>query len=764
MRDVFYFDYSQKFLYFADVKRMCAIYIIMCIAVAGMSARTGERGKLSPLVHRAMMRYSTNSASAKGKSRCVPAVTAFVKTTDADGGQLLLDYGCTVLAHIGDIYIASIPADRLGGMVGCTSIQRIEAGPRRTVLLDTMSIIVNAEPVYSGENLPQAYTGEGVVVGLEDIGFDLTHPTFYDDAMTEYRIKRFWDFLSEDTVGSTMYVGAEYTSEDAILAYARSRDGSLETHGTHTLGIAAGSGCGYAYRGMAYDSDICLVSNAVTSDTIFISDDDLYKFTSATDALGFKYIFDYADETGKPCVISFSEGSHQGFDEEEELFYETLDNMVGAGRILVASAGNEGIYKTYFRKEQGTESCGTFIRSYVPYLYMKMQSEQTFDIRLTLYDGTSTQTVVINSDDILAADSADIEYALERDAVYADTVTFNGQTYCIEACGYTSVYDESKHAYELYVEGTENIGQSTPLSVEVMGIDADVEVYKSTGYFIENSYDTSLNAGEYTHSIYSPGCAPAVICVGATSYRTSYTNHNGVSINIDYGTGGEIAGYSSVGPSYSGLLKPDVVAPGTNILSSCSSYYIENTDNADYMNYVTEFFTHGGRTYGWSGNIGTSMSTPVVAGAIALWLQANPSLTPNDIRDVFSRTCTQYDAAMEYPNNSYGYGEIDVYAGLLDVLGLTAISDISVQQPQTAKMYINTEGDLEIIFAEVPARPFSVSVYTTAGVKVLYGDIQTSSSCKYTIDMSHLTAGVYAVQITGSDPGITGSSLVRKPL
>lgn len=748
------------------MRKLVVISLLTSIVVFCMAERTSE-SRLSPMVRYAMRQYACRGVSlcsltnAKGKHVETPAITAFVKTDD-DGANTLQAYGCTVLATFGDIHITSIPIDRLSSLSSCEGVRRIEAGARRTALLDTTAIIVNTNPVYAGEGLPQAYTGDGVVVGLEDVGFDLTHPNFYNEDLTEYRIKRFWDFLSEDTVGSSMYVGAEYTDEEAILTYAHSRDGYIESHGTHTLGIATGSGYDYPYRGIAYDSDICLVSNAVTSDTVFITDDDLYKYTSATDALGFKYIFDYADEVGKPCVISFSEGSHQGFDEEEQLFYETLESMVGEGRILVASAGNEGFYKTYFRKEQNTASSGTFIRSYVPYAYVKMQAEQAFDIQLTFYSGTSTSTLVINTDDILTADSADIEYALERDVVYADTVTFNGQTYYIEACGYTSIYDSSKHAYELYVEGTENIGQSTPMSLEVVGEDADVEVYKSTGYFVENSYDASLNAGEYSHSIYSPGSAPAVICVGATAWREANTNYNGEKIGTDYGSNGERASYSSIGPTCSGLTKPDVVAPGTNVISSYSSYYIENDDNKNAMNGITDFFTFNDRTYGWYSNIGTSMSTPVVAGAIALWLQADPTLTPDDIRGIFARTCRQYDTTIDYPNNYYGYGEIDVYAGLLDVLGLTAINNISTSQPQGAKIVMNAAGQIAITFAEIPTSPFSISIYTIAGMLMAERTIQPTASNEYIVDVPHLSAGVYAVQINGGSNASTGSMLIRK--
>lgn len=62
------------------------------------------------------------------------------------------------------------------------------------------------------------------------------------------------------------------------------------------------------------------------------------------------------------------------------------------------------------------------------------------------------------------------------------------------------------------------------------------------------------------------------------------------------------------------------------------------------------------------------MSSPVVAGAIALWLQADPTLSPSDCLCIFAKTCRHYDATLTYPNNLYGYGEIDVTAGLEEVL------------------------------------------------------------------------------------------------
>ena len=784
-----------------------AIYIIMCMLVvpavfgySGLSAAgqdDGNRTSMSPYVRQAVRKNlrrkspvdiirkapsaTPNAGEDSGKYKGEHAdgaytqpsllITAFVKISDGDGERLLQSKGCAVLACLDDIFIASIPLDSIATLAGEAAVERIEASACGTALMDTTPSIVNTQPVYDGEGLPQAYTGSGVVVGLQDIGFDVTHPNFYSTDMTTYRIRRFWDQLSADTAGgSPMYVGAEYTDEESIKAYGHSRDGLIETHGTHTLGIAAGTGYDKSYRGMAYGSDICIVSNAVTSDTVFISDEDIYKYTTATDALGFKYILDYADEVGSPCVISFSEGSHESFSDDEELYYEALESLVGPGKIIVASAGNEGWTKSYIHKEEGTESAGTFLsNSSANYVYIKMQSADAFTIRLKLY-GDDIETTDLYTQDILNADTVsadyqsyiDYPYALDADAIYTDTIVYGDETYYIEACGYASFYDNAMTAYELYVEGPDYIGSSTPLSLEVVGAGADIEVYQSAGSFTTNSLDATLNAGEYTHNVLSPGSAPAVICVGATGYRSSYTNYNGETTTTDYGENGEIARFSSIGPTYDERIKPDVVAPGTNVISSGSSYYLaSNSGDSTIFKSIVDYSAFADRTYSWFVETGTSMSTPVVAGAIALWLEADATLTPDDIKDVLSRTANHYDETLDYPNNTYGYGEIDVYAGLLDVLNLTAISEISTSHAKARIAIDGSGGIMTIAFSTAPASPFSVSVYGIDGSLILKQALQPSGSDTFSVDISALPAGIYAVQTTGTDAGVTGSTLLR---
>lgn len=89
------------------------------------------------------------------------SLTAFVRIAD-DGERVLRDNGCTPLARFGNIYIASIPLNRLGALSLENSVMRIEAGAPCTAQMDTTRMIVNAVDVQEGAGLPQAYTGKAL--------------------------------------------------------------------------------------------------------------------------------------------------------------------------------------------------------------------------------------------------------------------------------------------------------------------------------------------------------------------------------------------------------------------------------------------------------------------------------------------------------------------------------------------------------------------------------------------------------------------------
>ena len=124
------------------------------------------------------------------------------------------------------------------------------------------------------------------------------------------------------------------------------------------------------------------------------------------------------------------------------------------------------------------------------------------------------------------------------------------------------------------------------------------------------------NSGPTAATISTPAIDPFIITVGSTDDK------NTLERSDDY-----IAEYSSRGPTIDTLIKPDIYAPGTNIISLLapgSSIESELPEMIIDENYIQLS--------------GTSMATPICAGIIALMLEANPKLSPNDIKSILKAT------------------------------------------------------------------------------------------------------------------------------
>lgn len=659
------------------------VSLLFIFTSLGIIAQRPRYEKMSPFVREAMASALATKQLTRSQSDD-RLLTAFVRI-DGNAAEVLRQYGCKELARVGDISIAAIPLSKLGALSCGRQVKRIETGRRCSIQMDTTRIVVNAEKVYTGEGLSQSYTGCGVVVGVQDIGFDLTHPNFYSADMSQYRIKALWDQLSRDTIGSTLYVGRDYVGRDALLELEHPIDGETQTHGTHTAGIAAGSGAERKgvvspYRGMACDADLVLVDNAADNASL-IDPKDYYKFTYATDALGFKYIFDYAERMHQPCVINFSEGSSQDFHGYDQLYYELLAKLIGPGRIIVSSAGNNGARNSYIHKNIGKERAGAFIMGNEKRFSCTAKSKQTFTFRVSVYDNVASPQIV---------DISTVNVCNAQDSLLTDSLLVGGKKYIWRVLAYPNSYDARETAYDFQISSPSKLGDSPQVSLQVMGRDADIELYRMSGYMFPHALDPVLDAGDCRYTIFSPSSSPDVICVGSTSYRTQFVNYLGEKKVYDSGQKGIRSSFSAMGPTLDGRIKPDVMAPGQNIISSYSTFFINNPKNVNAsVKSDVRHFKYNDRTYAWNANAGTSMSAPVVTGAIALWLQADPTLTPADCLEIFAKTCSHYDTSLSYPNNLYGYGQIDVAAGLREVLRRKALGINTIGQKKVSELYDN---------------------------------------------------------------------------
>lgn len=170
-----------------------------------------------------------------------------------------------------------------------------------------------------------------------------------------------------------------------------------------------------------------------------------------------------------------------------------------------------------------------------------------------------------------------------------------------------------------------------------------------------------------------PGCRttgdPAALYLNSFSVGSSDQNNN-------------ISGFSSRGPTKSGLSKPDVTAPGSQIMSSIPGN-------------------------GYAAYSGTSMAGPHVAGLVALIISANPNLAGevDSIQEIIKSTCIKKltfegcggNTSTSYPNNTFGYGIIDAKAAVDKALAiLTGIPSYEIPgllvYPNPSNGYLNIEG------------------------------------------------------------------------
>lgn len=728
------------------------LLVLLLTLIVSMTSTAQSLGKMSRLVQDVASSH-IRKAGQKEQKR---AICAFVKF-NCDADSILVAHNCKSLAHWGNIHIANIPLQSIFALSNQKEVLRIEAHDRNILHMDSVRFIDNIQDCHNALNLQKAYTGKGVVVGVQDVGFDLTHPTFYTSDMSEYRIKAFWDMLDNSHEESLLYVGCDFTTKESLLNKAHATDGLKQYHGTHTSGIAAGSGAEgnsiiSKYIGATPESDICLVANAVSEDKEFIAEENMYKYTSATDILGFKYIFDYAETVGKPCVINFSEGSHEDIYGDCQLLFEVLDELTGPGRIIVASAGNESIKQTYMHKPLGQENARGLIYSNNENAYFTLCSSDHHSLKLDFMKNTSESFhYSINTEELL----------LLPDTLLTDTIEAFSYKYAILCTTYPSCYDNNKWAAELLIT---DLNESKPgtgkqrIGLTLSGANNDIECYASGGFFVLNNDYPEWTDVEPTHNIHFPGCAPSVICVGNSAWCIGHYNHEGVWKGSNDGQYGIIAPSSSVGPTMAGFTKPDVVAPGMHVVSSFSSYFKENNPTHYANDNEVRRFDYNNRTYAWGDNSGTSMSAPVVTGIIALWLEANPMLSPQDVMEVISATSRHYDPSLTYPNNEYGWGEIDAYAGLLHILSLDNIPDISSHNPQKLSIGVNTKNI--IIQSEEPiVQSITISIYNTKGQKISSAELSAGQTF-YEYPTS-LDKGIYAIQVSSGNKSYNGSQLIR---
>jgi serine protease AprX len=162
------------------------------------------------------------------------------------------------------------------------------------------------------------------------------------------------------------------------------------------------------------------------------------------------------------------------------------------------------------------------------------------------------------------------------------------------------------------------------------------------------------NSGPDPQTIEVPGNVPYVITVGAmTDNYTPWEPSNW-----------KLTTFSSTGPTYEGFVKPEVVAPGGHVIGTMPNNANQNTT------LVSEIFGNTVMPYTLFPLSGTSQAAAVTSGAVALLLQENPSLTPDQVKCKLMASA----APAVNPSNHLAYSVFQQGAGLINVQGATTTS------------------------------------------------------------------------------------------
>ena len=603
--------------------------------------------------------------------------------------------GIEIRKQIGRMLILNVPAKSLMALGNIDEIESVRADQMNQLMNNNAREKSKVEEVATWEkaqqhNLPQAYTGKGVLVGIIDSGMDYNHAAFRNaDGSTRIKLAL---VLSMETDNYD-----EYTSPEDIEQLTN--DEVSRSHGTHVAGIAGGSIVeGLDKQGMAPEADLMLCGlGYYLYDTYVIS--------------AITRMFDFAKEQGQPCVVNLSLGYscffHDGISSEIvqclKEYYKTEEDK--KGRIIVLANGNSAGYhsaiyttlpeadsdgynlKTVLGEDKKVTYDGMEVNSYssIENFFYNIDGSE-FDVELKVVDTITGQVYTLDEKPLYTT-----YYTKVSKIDKTSTIFYLNNKYYIRYDSYsTRLFHEPNLKLAYFVKG-----QAGKTFRAIDGRISSTSGYHSYGL---PGYTDGGDNGAFSVDI----CCEEAIGVGVYYSATSYMDINGnIQQYRDESQLDKIVHFSSWGTDDNGMNHPDVVAPGAGV---CSAY---NNYDADYIDAKGEFrpemsaeLTDGvnlfGRNHYYGVKEGTSMAAPHAAGIIALWLQAKPDMTYSDVRSLMQETSlrdeyvTNPELIPSHNAIQAGAGKIDALAGLERLTGTTAIETVGEdgrRQATPATMY-----------------------------------------------------------------------------
>lgn len=639
-------------------------------------------------------------------------------------------------SEAGNIITLKVPLVNLVELNILKNLDYLEVAIRIQPDIEDMITDTRVDSVWQGINQIQSYTGKNVLIGITDWGFDYGHPMFMDTTLTTSRIRAAWDqFKVDGDLPTGMNYGVEYNTPSELVA-AESDTASTyydyATHGSHVAGITAGSGAGTIHRGVAFEAEYLF--NSIQLDA-----------GSAIDA--FNWMKGIADADNKRLVINMSWGLYYlGTLDGNSVLSQAIDALSAQGVLFVTSAGNNGNDNFHIKKEfnQDTITSRIMFYGYAQHASMWGQSISMWGEQGQTF---SAVVEVYNSSNVLLATTPVFETLVTG---YEDSVLVIG----LDTVFYNVEIDaphpqNSKPHIRLRVKNT-----NTTYKVMLKSFADAGEVHYWNVVELSNdvgnwglpfvSYGSHGVSGDAEYGIGEPACAASVITVA--SHSPVVYSQSGIEFP------GSLSSFSSQGPLYNGNMKPDVSAPGGGIISSINSYTTGSYSTALSI-------TFNGKQYDFSSFSGTSMSSPATAGVAALILEANPYLTPAEVKEVIKNSARQDNktGTITAPGStSWGMGKvtatdaIQLAEATVGTYAQSSLGNEFIVYPNPATDVLNIEPFNNI--------KYYFQIFSSDGKLVRKGSFNNSTR----LNISDLNAGMYHLILSNDFERTNKSFIVTK--
>ena len=543
------------------------------------------------------------------------------------------------------IWSAEVPILGLERLAGHPQVEFVEAARVLVPTLSTSLAETKADRLHAPPPAGSGLTGRGVIVGIVDFGLDFT----LDDFITpggESRVAFIWDQALSPIAGerspARFDYGVEYDAADISkalqandpFAVVRHRP-DVSSHGTHVAGIAAGNG---RSADAAFPAGQ-FVGAAPESTIIYVQPNTRGEHGSFTDSVhvaeAISYIFDKARPLGMPCVVNVSLNQNGGSHDGESVVERAIDRLLeDKARAYVGAAGNEHIWRGHASGRLATgekrvlqwKSGGQLPLpggGQLPpgngdgtpnQLEVWYSSRDRFSVTLTSPDGEATAVVRPGQTEIHNFG--------------------NGNTAFIDSERFTVLSGDAR----IFIEVSPGTGDVVAGGVWTVAIEAlesrdgrfDAWIERDARERLNNFADQSFFVGadfDGVMTLGTPATTRRGICVANYDHETVAVNNS-----------------SGRGRTRDGRNKPDVSAPGTNIVSS---------------NALGGRAGPGGQPNPMRvAKTGTSMSAPHVAGIAALLLQKRPDLSSAQLLKVLIAAASP-PAGHEPFDLAFGYGRMD---------------------------------------------------------------------------------------------------------